>query len=203
MEGDRSYLTESAPYLKVFVINGKYKLYGQTHIIYYRLRLTLPLSEYLKAPYIIITTKEKIGKGFLWFWYSLNGLVGYDKDEYWSKMTLFERLDVWPHLKAHLPGMFKWYYDNLFVGLTLVRDDSLIPVLDDILSTVPQDNPCWASPLSRTRCPNGKIPMFDIGYNIITSLPVSSLICLSLYPLPYYEVGNILLKMSTCISFPE
>ena len=161
MQEDRELLTVGGSYLKVFVINGEYKLYGQSHIIYHHLGLTLSFQEYLKAPYISLTI-EKVGKGFVWFWYALNGLAPYPVDEYWNRMTLRERLDTWPHIKAHLPGMFEWYYDNLFTAITPVRDESLLPILEDIVRTIP----------SNLQLPkNNLISSFNEGYHIVTSLP--------------------------------
>ena len=179
MQEDRELLVIGGSYLKVFVINGKYKLYGQSHIIFHHLKpwrsiaedgceqprklcFQVPLPEYLRAPYISLTIKGKIGKGFMWFWYALNGLALYPVDEYWEKMTLLERLDAWPHIKAYLPGMFKWYYDNLFTAVTPTKDPSLTSILDDIADTIPRD-------LQFPR--NNAVSLFNIGYNIVTSLP--------------------------------
>lgn len=164
VEGDASSLFELAPYLKPYVIKTptkEWKVYGQTHIIHHRLRVSIPLAEHIKAPYIILSITSEVGKGFIWFWSCLNDL---ESDDYWKRMTLSERLDAWQYVRGNLPNIYRWYYENLFSDHLNEGSTELIPILSDIVSTMPAMVPL-----------NNRISSFDIAYRRITGHPFPSL----------------------------
>ena len=167
LQRHRSSLFEPAPYLKPYVIRTptkEWKIYGQTHIIHHHLHSSIPLAEYVRSPYITVSLDKEVGKGFVWFWYAVNDLTGPPEDSYWKGMTLSERLDVWPYIKNRLPNIYRWYYENLFASLFREGNTELIPVLNDIVNTMPVMVPL-----------NNRVSLFDIAYRRITGLPFPSM----------------------------
>lgn len=122
MEGLRRSLTEKGPIkLSTYIIktpSSTWKIYGSPYIVYRRLNLDIDFKQYLSSPYITITIDSDNIRSFLWFWYYINGLWSEkEEDLYWKSLSFYERLYIWPYLKAIQPpnNILKWYLDNIFL----------------------------------------------------------------------------------------
>ena len=163
-------LVNGRDYLKTYVLStleGVYKIYGNTYIIYDLMSPNITLQDYISAPYITINIIIPIDqRSFSWFWSIVNGFSFESGLSLWKTMCLEERLRIWSYFNVFRIGytttLFGWYYSHLLENIGTIEEVEM-EVVQQIIDFMPEDE----------RKPNMHIiNRFDMAYSKLLDIPI-------------------------------